>query len=292
MTSTPEVVYRLTVDESGTEIEFSDRGEGEPILLVHAGVFVDWFTPLAASRAMDGFRVIRMRRAGYLSGPPPAHHLTLGDHARHAGALLDELGIPAAHVCGLSSSGLIGLQLAMDRPASVASLILMDPAPGAVLQAPSQQQFTAAVARPAMMAAAAGDFAAAFDIWMGGVDPEFRRVLGESLGPDACDRALAESRFFFADELPAVREWALDRDRAADLDRPVLLVRSAESGTNFHEMVSLLAGVLPRADVTTLHGVGHLMPLQDPDGVGRLIADFARRHPSTPRDTVAASAAD
>jgi hypothetical protein len=34
---------------AGSAIEYSDRGEGEPLLLVHAGVFADWFLPLAAN---------------------------------------------------------------------------------------------------------------------------------------------------------------------------------------------------------------------------------------------------
>jgi hypothetical protein len=53
-----------TATVAGTPLEYSERGEGEPLLLVHAGVFADWFVPLAASRTLDGFRVIRVRRAG------------------------------------------------------------------------------------------------------------------------------------------------------------------------------------------------------------------------------------
>jgi pimeloyl-ACP methyl ester carboxylesterase len=154
----------------------------------------------------------------------------------------------------------------------------MDPAPGAVLQAPSQQAFTSSVARPALAAAAAGDIAIAFDTWMRGVDPEYRRIIEGAFGPEGYRSAVAQSRFFFADELPAVREWALDEARAAELVRPVLLIQGGNSPANFHEMVGLLAGILPRAEIATLGGAGHLMPLQDPAGVGRLIADFARQH--------------
>lgn len=282
MSTVDEVLLRLPVDE--TEIEYSERGTGEPVLLIHAGVFADWFAALAASPVLDGFRVIRMHRAGYLSGPQPELHLTLSDHARHVGDLIDALGLGTAHLCGHSSSCLINLQLAMDRPGSVASLVLLDPAPGAVLQAQSQRDFTDSVARPALIAAASGDIATAFDIWMSGSDAGYQRILETSLGPQGYRDAVTQSRFFFTDELPAVRAWALDRDRARDLDQPILLVRGADSPVNFHDMVDLLGGVLPRAEVTTLDGVGHLMPLQDPEGVGALIADFARRHPITGQD--------
>jgi pimeloyl-ACP methyl ester carboxylesterase len=269
----------LAVDD--TEIEFSERGTGEPVLLVHAGVFADWFAPLATAPALDGFRVIRMRRAGYVSGAAPTRHLTLADHARHVGALLDALGIPSAHLCGHSSSCLINVQLAMDRPESVASLTLMDPAPGAVLQAPSQERFTASVARPAL-AAAAESTEAAFDIWMGGVGQGYRPIIEAALSADGYRQAVAQSRFFFADELRAIREWALDRDRAAALTQPILLILGGDSPPNFHDMVNLLEGVMSRTETAKPDGVGHLMPLQDPDGFGMLIADFVRRHPIKP----------
>ena len=253
--------------------------QGEPVLLVHAGVFADWFEPLATSPSLDRYRVIRVRRAGYLPDEPPAHHLTIGDHARHIAMLLDALGIRAAHVCGHSSSALIGLQFAMDRPDSVASLILIDPAPGAVLRAPSQASFTDTVAKPALAAAMAGNVDEAFDTWMAGVAADYRMVLEASLGPDGYRHAVTQSRFFFRDELPAVREWALDRDRAASLAQPVLLILGGKSPNNFRDMVVLLAGILRRVEVSEVDGSGHLLPLQDPDGLAKLITDFATRHP-------------
>ena len=279
MPSATEVMHRLPVEDA--EIEFSERGSGEPVVLVHAGVFADWFAPLASAPVLDGFRVIRLRRAGYVSGAAPTRHLMLSDHAGHVAALLDALGIPSAHLCGHSSSCLINLQLAMDRPELVASLTLMDPAPGAVLQAPSQEKFTNSVARPAL-AAAAESTQAAFDIWMGGVGSDYRSIMATSLGGDGPRRAVEQSRFFFADELPAIREWALDEDRAADLNQPILLILGGDSPPNFHDMVHLLEGVLGRTETAQADGVGHLMPLQDPERFGRLVADFVRRHPIKP----------
>jgi pimeloyl-ACP methyl ester carboxylesterase len=82
-------------------------------------------------------------------------HLALADHARHAAVLLDELGIGAAHWVGHSSSCLIGLQLAQDRPGLVASLTLLEPAPGGDLHGPADAKFVEATVRPAMEAAPA-----------------------------------------------------------------------------------------------------------------------------------------
>jgi pimeloyl-ACP methyl ester carboxylesterase len=71
-----------TVAVADCVIEYSERGQGEPLFLVHAGGFADWFVPVAASHTLDDFRVIRMRRAGY--GPKaPTSHLSIRDHAAH-----------------------------------------------------------------------------------------------------------------------------------------------------------------------------------------------------------------
>lgn len=272
---------RLQIAPDGAEIEFTDRGHGEVVLLVHAGVFGEWFAPLAGDPAMDGLRVIEMRRAGYTGAPAPVGHLSIGDHARHCAGLLDRLGITAAHVCGHSSSCLMGLQLGLDRPELVRSLVLIEPAPPAFLSGPGEERFGREVARPAMAAAAAGDVPTAFDLFMRSVGGDgYRAVLDAALGVDAHERLLRDARFFFADELPAVRQWALSAEDARRIEQPTLLVQGADSPTRFHDACTVVAGLLPDAQTVTQRGLGHLMPLQDPATLGRVIAEFVGRHPA------------
>ena len=70
MQGEPEIMTGVSLRDS--EIEYCERGAGEPLLLVHAGVFANWFVPMAASRVLEGFRVIRVRRAGYGRNAPSA----------------------------------------------------------------------------------------------------------------------------------------------------------------------------------------------------------------------------
>ena len=46
-------------------LDYDERGAGEVVCLVHAGVFGQWFAPLFEQPALDGFRVIRPIRPGY-----------------------------------------------------------------------------------------------------------------------------------------------------------------------------------------------------------------------------------
>jgi pimeloyl-ACP methyl ester carboxylesterase len=43
-------------------LDYDERGAGEVVCLVHAGVFSAWFAPLFEQPALDGFRVIRFVR--------------------------------------------------------------------------------------------------------------------------------------------------------------------------------------------------------------------------------------
>jgi pimeloyl-ACP methyl ester carboxylesterase len=58
---------------------------------------------------------------------------------------------------------------------------------------------------------------------------------------------------------------------------PTLIVQAADSPPRFHDACAVVADLLANAETTTLVGVSHLMPLQDPAGLGRVIAEFVGR---------------
>lgn len=263
-------------------LEYDDRGEGDPILLLHAGAFSDWFAPVAAAEELKGFRIILPRRAGYVEGVVPSGHLSLADHARHSASLLDGIGVHRVHMCGHSSSALIGLQLALDRPDLVHSLVLLEPAPGGGLNGPAHAAVVGEKIGAAMAAYGAGDTATGFERFMSAVGgPHHREVIEKALGPEGYENAVRQSAFF-PDEARAVWEWRFDAADAERIQAPLLVVegeRTAHLSAVPPESVSLLAAMVPSAETTVLPGASHLMPLEDPGGVARLIADFARRHP-------------
>lgn len=217
-----ETMQQVSVGD--TEIAYSEHGHGEPIVLVHAGVFSDWFLPLNQSGALDGFRVIRVRRAGY--GPvPPTQHLTLGDHARHVGALANHLGLSKIHWVGHSSSCQVGLELALDRPDLVHTLVLLEPAAGGGFAVPASEALGRDFIGPAMGAFGEGDLETAFATFLRGVGGEdLRGVLEGRLGREGYERAVRESAFFFRDEVPAVMESQFGEAEAGRVRQPVLVV--------------------------------------------------------------------
>jgi pimeloyl-ACP methyl ester carboxylesterase len=261
----------------GAEVAYTDSGgDGEPLLLIHGGGLADWLTPLAATPALKGFRVIRMVRAGYTGGPVPAG-LTVADHARHAATLLRQLGAAPAHVVAHSSGSAIALQLAVDHPSSVRTVALCEPPLVDPLADPSDVDDLHAAFGPvmgsAMAATAQGDHAAAFEAFMALVcGPDYRRAMDDVLGAGLVDDAASHSGNFFTSELPAVGAWTFD----PAVTRPVLLIQGAGSPPVVHRLIAHVAGRLPDSAVVTVDHANHLMPLTAPAELGELVAQFCR----------------
>jgi pimeloyl-ACP methyl ester carboxylesterase len=259
----------MTID--GATIAWSDTGAGDPTLLIHAGVFGAWFQPVTPH--VEG-RVIRVLRAGYADGPPPTALIPMAEHAAHAAALLDALGTGPATVVGHSSSTLIVLELAKARPDLVRRMVLSEPPLIEPLLDPADvadvNTKVGAAIGAAMAATARGDRAAAYDAFMGAVcGPAHRAVVADVLGADGLARAERESAFFFTNEVPATAAWTpVDPAR---ITTPTLLVAGSESPQATHRLVARLADRLPCAEVATIPGANHLLPLTHPRAVAELV---------------------
>ena len=91
------------------EIEYEERGAGEPVILVHAGVFGDfsfslffsWFVPLMEEPALKSrYRLVRYHRVGYAGSSRVTGPCEHQRSARHLRAFMRHLGIVRAHVRG------------------------------------------------------------------------------------------------------------------------------------------------------------------------------------------------
>jgi pimeloyl-ACP methyl ester carboxylesterase len=259
-------------------LEYEERGAGEVVYLVHAGVHSGWFGPLFEEPGLDGFRVIRVVRPGYGGSEVPGGRHTLADD-RACGRLLRELGVERACWVGQSSSCCIGLQLALDDPALVAGLVLYEPAKPS---GPVREQAASTYVGPAMAAAAGGDIPRAFDIFLRGVGGDgYSDALRKAVGPGGVDAAIRESAYFFAREMPALREWTFGAAEGAAVRAPALVVLGAESRPWFRENCEILAGLVPGAEMITLPGVAHLGPQTHPAELAALIAGFVRGRAAT-----------
>ena len=267
---------RAAVD--GVELEYELRGSGDPVVLIHWGVSATWAEPLLEQRALrDHYRLLNYHRAGFggsglIDGP-----LTMADHAEHCRLLMRKLGVERAHVVGHSSSALIAVQLALDFPDAVQTLVLMDaarPTPPTESQASFIREFV----QPAVQRYRAGDKTGAVDTFFTGVfGSDYQGALEQGL-PGAFEEGVAHADAFFTQELPAVQQWSFTQTEASRIVQPVLAVCGEHSASTFPERRDLLLAWLPNVEPFELDGATHLLHVQNPKGMAEALASFFSRH--------------
>lgn len=114
-----------TVD--GVLVHYRDEGVGPPLVLIHGTssslhTWDGWVEKLSAHR-----RIVRLDLPGFgLTGPAADKDYSAARYARLVAALLDQLGIGSADIAGNSLGGRVALTLALDYPAHVRRLVLVD----------------------------------------------------------------------------------------------------------------------------------------------------------------------
>jgi pimeloyl-ACP methyl ester carboxylesterase len=272
----------------GVELEYEVRGEGEPVVLVHAGIFADWNRPLLEEPTLAGrYRLVSYHRVGSAGSSRLAGPVSVAEEAGQLRALMRHLGIERAHLVGHSNGATLILQLALDAPEAVHTMVLLESARPSVPGAPQEQEFATAFFEPAGRRYAAGDKAGALDIFLRGVaGPEYRAEL-ERVLPGAFDQYVVDADTFFGQQLPALRSWSFTPEDASRVRQPALAVLGANSTAvtpTFGPRQELLLRWLPNAEGFVLPDATHLLHLQNPRGLAEGLADFFARHPLAPTD--------
>jgi pimeloyl-ACP methyl ester carboxylesterase len=264
-------VNRFEFDD--VELTYELQGRGERVVLVHASPFVSWYRPLVAQ--LPGCSTLTYRR--HLRRPDGGAYrpLTVAEDAAICARLMDHVGWPVAHVVGHSYGCLVGIQMAMDTPGRVASVVLLEPA---VRGISSAEQVLAAL-RPVFAAYRSGDSTGAVDLFLRHVCGDRYRVVLERQLPGAFDEAVDEADLFFQAEMPAVQQWAVGAAEAARVDQPVLNVLGANSAPRFVEGSALVQSWFPHAERYSVPDAGHLLMVENPDAVAAGLKDFFSRHP-------------
>jgi pimeloyl-ACP methyl ester carboxylesterase len=256
----------------GVEIEYETRGAGEAVVFVHHGAGADWFVPLLHEAALSRrFCLVHYHRAGYAGSGSLAGALTFAREAVTLRGFLHEIGVTRAHVVGHSASGCMALQFALDAPDLVHSVAVLEPALMAVPSPPD-------VAR-ALELYRAGERTSAVDTFLRATCGANAPSVLERVLPGALAQAVADAETFFVHELPALRQWRFGPNEASRIHQPVLAVLGERSDVRFHQRHHLLLDWLPHVESFILAHTGHLLHVENPEGLAAGLADFFCRHP-------------
>ncbi len=247
----------------------SGDGGGRTLLLVHAGVADSrMWEPLVAELG-DEWRVVRCDLRGF-----GATTLKPGpfSHAGDVAALVEELALAPLAVVGASMGGAVALELAVTRPELVRGLVLL----AASVADHDWSTEVQAFGQAEDAALAAGDLD-------GAVELNLRMwVDGPRRGPDEVDAGVrglvaAMQRRAFELQLGVDAE---DEEGATvapgDVRCPTLVLDGELDVDDFAAIARRLVREIPGARRATVAGAAHLVALERPVEVARLLGAFLR----------------
>jgi pimeloyl-ACP methyl ester carboxylesterase len=276
---------------NGVELEYDSRGSGEPVILIHGGLLADENSPLLHEPGLtDSYRVVNYHRRGFAGSEHPDGKAQITDQVADCLALMDELGIDRAHVVGHSLGGTISMQLALTAPERVNDLSLMEPA---IMAAFAKQQAAAHGVDAAGMQAQfmegmqnvneiyrSGDVRGALQAFLETrAGDAFRGVLDWLTTTGEFDQAVRDAGTFLEIEMPAAYAWDFTPDDAKRIQQPVLSILGAHSPERAQQVHKVLTQWVPHTELVTLPNAEHALPLMDPPGIAKVLAEYFAAHP-------------
>jgi pimeloyl-ACP methyl ester carboxylesterase len=265
-------------EANSVTLEYAVSGAGEPVVFIHGAFIADAFQPLLTEPSLaDRYQLITYHRRGYTGSSRNPGPTSLAEQAADCRNLLAHLDMARAHVVGHSLGGDIALQLALDSPRVVHSLVLLEP--GLMIGA-SGGPYREALARGRERYQEA-DTAIVVDEFLEARSPAYRERLDQML-PGAFAQAVADADTWFETELPAQLAWRFDTAEARQITQPVLSIVGGESQAlwdRFEETHRWILAHVPRAEGFVLPGATHFPQIEYPGALAEALAAYFVRHP-------------
>jgi pimeloyl-ACP methyl ester carboxylesterase len=253
-------------DVNGTRLFYEIRGEGEPLVLISGANMDSGLWDEQMESLAEGFRVLRYDPRGIGKSAVPQ---TPFAHYEDLHALLQFLGIERANILGFSFGAGVALDLAVAYPENVRSLILVSPGLSSW-----KDELAPVLAEVAGVASQEGK-AKAIEILLSdpsmppaeeeGARSKMREILDRT--PQLFDSEFAYIRFMEPLDPPA-------EDRLSEISVPTLLVVGERDHASIHENVDRLQENIAGAKKVLIMGVGHMIGLEKPEELRRVVLDF------------------
>jgi pimeloyl-ACP methyl ester carboxylesterase len=257
-------------DVNGALLYYEIAGDGEPLVLVHAGIADSRMWDVQVEAFAQQYRVIRYDLRGFgkteMVERPYSHHEDLR-------ALLDSLEVGRAHLVGCSMGGGAVLDFALRYPERVGALVLVGSAvSGFEGDFEPPEQWDELVA-----ADEAGDLGRVSElevqIWVDGpgrrpedVDGAVRDLVHE-MNLIALRNEASELGEELPPDPPAV-------DRLSEIQAPALILVGDSDQPRIIAAADLLEREMPKAQKVVMTGAAHLPNMERPEEFNRILLDY------------------
>ncbi|MDO7911551.1 alpha/beta fold hydrolase [Pseudomonas monteilii] len=243
-------------------------GQGQPVVLIHGvGLNKEMWGGQFVGLAND-YRVIAYDMLGHGMSPRPAADTDLAGYAAQLVELLDYLQIQQATVIGFSMGGLVARAFALHYPQRLSALVVLN---SVFNRTPEQSAGVIARAAQAAELGPDANVDAALERWF---SPEYkaanpaqvaaiRQVLGDNdpQGYHTTYSLFATQDMYRADDLDTIQA-------------PTLIATGELDTGSTPAMTRQLAARIPGARSVILAEQRHMMPVEAPREVNRMLLDF------------------
>lgn len=243
-------------------------GQGQPVVLIHGvGLNKEMWGGQFVGLSSD-YRVIAYDMLGHGQSPRPRADTDLQGYAAQLAELLDHLQIPQATVIGFSMGGLVARAFALHYPQRLNSLVVLN---SVFNRTPEQSAGVIARAAQAAELGPDANVDAALDRWFSreykAANPAqvaaIRQVLADNdpQGYHTTYSLFATQDMYRADDLESIQV-------------PTLIATGELDSGSTPAMTRQLAARIPGAQCVVLAEQRHMMPVEAPREVNRMLLDF------------------
>lgn len=261
----------------GLLVESAGPRDAQPVLVIHGGLPSEGCRPLLAQSSLcDHYRLIHYYRRGHAGSRVPRPGFDIADQVGDACGVLAALGTAPVHVIGHSVGVPIALQLALDHPELVRTVVAVEPA---FVSRPQLGPWFEWVLTPVVTAYLAGDRAGAAARLLRLLDgPDYEEKFGATLGRGWQDRAGTALHGCLAVDFPGSMSWRLPPARAACIRQPALVLSGSNTLAQFACIADDLAAWLPAVSTAVVVGATHNVFGCQPESAAAAIARFLAAH--------------
>ena len=258
---------------NGTDLHYDDtRGPDEPVLFLHGFLFDGRQYQAQVASLRDRYRCITLDFRGQGKSAASRSGYQIEQHTADVLAMIRRLDIAPVHLVGLSMGGFVALRLAAREPGLVRSLALLNTSAAAHSRSKFPKQLVlAGVARVAGVS---------LPLLRSGIEAE---MYGEAFRKDparAAEREVWRQRWEQADRSSLVKPLLGFmirpdiRDELHDVTVPTLVIAGEADASLPPSFSREIQSLIAQSRLVELPGVGHSSPIEDPDGVTRVLEQF------------------
>lgn len=258
----------------GIELAYTDAGSGPAVVFLHGFPFDRSMWSGQVERLSSSFRVIAPDLRGHGETTVTREPSTMEEMAEDVVALLDELNVPRAVVCGLSMGGYVALALYRAHPSRVRALMLAD-----TRAKPDAEEARRTREENAQRALAEG------------MEPIVDSMLPKLLSArtrEGRPEVAARLREMMSGVNPvgaaaALRGMALRRDQTdllPNMDVPVLVIVGSEDVITPPSESEAMHALVGGSRLQVIEGAGHVSNVERPEEFDRALAEFLEGLPS------------